>query len=274
MEEMIGKNVSEQIKNKVQTVLESSKKIPNLLIIRVGEEEDQISYEKNAMKKMHDFGINVDNVVFPIDVDKNEFEEEFKIFNESEDIDGILLLRPIPKHLSIENIAKIIDPKKDLDGMSPFNIEKIMLEDEDAFATCTAQAVIDLLKFYNVELDGARACVVNNSLVVGKSLSMLLLKEDATVTICHSHTKNLKEVTKEADIVIFGTGKAKFFDESYIKEGAVVVDVGINFDENGKLCGDCNFDSMSLKAKKITPVPGGVGAVTTAVLAEHIIKYI
>lgn len=274
MEELRGKVVSEKIKEKVSNVLASSKKTPTLLIIRVGEEEDQISYERNAIKKMQDFGIKVKNVVFSSDISKDEFEKEFIKYNNSNEIDGILVLRPLPKHLSIDDIAKIIDPKKDIDGMSPFNIEKIMLEDDDAFATCTATAVIDILKYYNVELDGARACVVNNSLVVGKSLSMLLLKDDATVTICHSHTKDLKSITKEADIVIFGVGKAKFFDDTYIKDGAVVIDVGINFDENGKLCGDCDFEKMSKKAKAITPVPGGVGVVTTAVLGEHIIKYI
>ena len=269
-----GNIISDKIKEEILEKISKCEKKPTLAIIRVGEEEDQLTYERSANKKLTGYGIDVKVFEYPRNVDTEKFFEEFKIINEDDDVRGILILRPLPPHLNINTLSKIIDPAKDLDGISPFNMEKIMIEDDSGLATCTAQATLEVLKGYNIQIEGQHVVVVNNSLVVGKSLSMLLLKEDATVTICHSKTKNLKEICRVADILVAATGNAKMFDDTYIKEGAVIIDIGINFDENGKLCGDCDFESMSKKAGAITPVPGGVGAVTTAILGKHLVKNI
>ncbi|MDO5564959.1 MAG: bifunctional 5,10-methylenetetrahydrofolate dehydrogenase/5,10-methenyltetrahydrofolate cyclohydrolase [Eubacteriales bacterium] len=267
-----GKPISDNIKNEIIELLKNAKEKPILAIIRVGEEPDQLTYERSAIKKLSGFGIDVRTFVYQKNISAYDFEEEFKKINSNIHIRGILILRPLPSQLSIDILSKMIDPKKDLDGISPFNMEKIMIEDDDGLATCTAQATLEILKGYNINIASKHAVIVNNSLVVGKSLAMLLLKEDATVTICHTKTDNLKELCKLADILVVATGNARLFDDNYIKDGAVVIDIGINFDKEGKLCGDCNYELMCHKASFITPVPGGVGAVTTAVLGKHLTK--
>ena len=196
---------------------------------------------------------------------------EFGKINENPDIDGILLLRPLPKQINEKDIEHMINPRKDLDGISPENIARVFAGDDTGFAPCTAEAVVEVLKANDIPLTGKRVAIVGRSMVVGRPLSMLMLKENATVTICHTRTENLPETCKSAQILVAAAGRARMLDASYVGKDAVVVDVGINVDEDGKLCGDVDFDSLEGTASMATPVPGGVGAVTTAVLARHLV---
>lgn len=246
--------------------------VPKLAIIRVGEKPDDMSYERSAVKKMEAFGLRVQTFVFPKDISDEEFKEAFQKINKDPDVTGILLLRPLPGQIKEKEIEAMIDPKKDLDGISPVNIAKVFSGDPSGFAPCTAEAVIEILKANNISIEGKRAAVIGRSMVIGKPLSMLLLKENATVTICHTRTKELPEICRQAEILVAAAGKAGMVEESWVSDGAVVIDVGINVDENGKLCGDVDQASMESRNLLLTPVPGGVGAVTTAVLAKHLIQ--
>lgn len=246
--------------------------VPKLAIIRVGEKPDDMSYERSAVKKMETFGLRVQTFVFPKDISDEDFKEAFQKINKDPDVTGILLLRPLPGQIKEKEIEAMIDPKKDLDGISPVNIAKVFSGDPSGFAPCTAEAVIEILKANNISIEGKRAAVIGRSMVIGKPLSMLLLKENATVTICHTRTKELPEICRQAEILVAAAGKAGMVEESWVSDGAVVIDVGINVDENGKLCGDVDQASMESRNLLLTPVPGGVGAVTTAVLAKHLIQ--
>lgn len=246
--------------------------VPKLAIIRVGEKPDDMSYERSAVKKMEAFGLRVQTFVFPKDISDEEFKEAFQKINKDPDVTGILLLRPLPGQIKEKEIEAMIDPRKDLDGISPVNIAKVFSGDPSGFAPCTAEAVIEILKANNISIEGKRAAVIGRSMVIGKPLSMLLLKENATVTICHTRTKELPEICRQAEILVAAAGKAGMVEESWVSDGAVVIDVGINVDENGKLCGDVDQASMESRNLLLTPVPGGVGAVTTAVLAKHLIQ--
>ena len=245
---------------------------PKLGIVRVGERPDDLSYERGALKRMEKLGLAAESFVFPQDISHEAFEKEFLAINEDPAIDGILLLRPLPKQIDEDKITRLIDPEKDLDGISPTNIAKVFSGDETGFAPCTAEAVIEVLKAYGIPIAGKRAVVVGRSMVVGRPLAMLLLKENATVTICHTKTRDLPEVCREGEILIAAAGKAKMLDKSFAGEDAVVIDVGINVDKEGNLCGDVDYDSLEGTASMATPVPGGVGAVTTSVLAKHLVR--
>ena len=246
--------------------------VPKLAIIRVGEKPDDMSYERSAVKKMEAFGLRVQTFVFPKDISDEEFKEAFQKINKDPAVTGILLLRPLPEQIKEKEIEAMIDHGKDLDGISPVNIAKVFSGDPSGFAPCTAEAVIEILKANNISIEGKRAAVIGRSMVIGKPLSMLLLKENATVTICHTRTKELPEICRQAEILVAAAGKAGMVEESWVSDGAVVIDVGINVDENGKLCGDVDQASMESRNLLLTPVPGGVGAVTTAVLAKHLIQ--
>lgn len=245
---------------------------PRLAIVRVGEKPDDISYERNAIKKMEKLGLLADSYTFPADISDGEFKEQFQKINQDENIDGILLLRPLPKQIREKDIERMIDPGKDLDGISPENIAKVFAGEEDGFAPCTAEAVMEILKAGNISLEGKRMTIVGRSMVVGRPLAMLALKENATVTICHTRTKDLEETCRNAQILAAAAGKARMLNGSFVGDGAVVIDVGINVDEDGKLCGDVDFASIQDKAAAATPVPGGVGGVTTSVLAKHLVR--
>lgn len=269
---MKGAAVSAKLKEQVEKGLETLTWVPKLTIIRVGENPDDISYEKGAMKKLTSFGLEVESKVFPGDISDEAFKREFAAINADASVDGILMLRPLPKQINEQDIEKMIDPAKDLDGISPVNIAKVFSGDTSGFAPCTAEAVVCMLKMNDIALSGKRVAVVGRSMVVGRPLSMLLLHENATVTICHSRTASLPEVCREADILTACVGKAAMINHTYVKKDAVVIDVGINVDENGKLCGDVDFADLEGTASAATPVPGGVGGVTTAVLAQHLVR--
>lgn len=272
MLELRGKKVSDGIKEYVSKELETLSFVPKLAIVRVGENPDDMSYERGATKKLKSFGLDVASYVFPQDISDEDFKKAFKDINEDDEVTGILLLRPLPRTINEKDIENMIDPKKDLDGISPINIAKVFAGDTSGFSPCTAEAVIEVLKAYDIELTGKRVTVVGRSMVVGKPVSMLLLKENATVTMTHTRTVNLKKTCSDAEIVIASAGRAKMLNSDYCGQDAVMIDVGINVDENGKLCGDVDYSTLDGKASAATPVPGGVGTVTTAVLAKHLIQ--
>lgn len=266
-----GTEVSGKIKEQVAAAMEKlNGYVPKLAIVRVGENPDDVSYERGAMKKMEAFGLSVQSYVFPSDISDEAFKAEFCSINEDSDIDGILLLRPLPKQIQEVDIEKMICPAKDLDGISPANIAKVFSGDSHGFAPCTAEAVVEVLKAYDIPISGKRVTIVGRSMVVGKPLSMLLLKENATVTICHTRTKDLAATCRQAEILVAAAGRARMLNGDYVGPDAVVIDVGINVDREGKLCGDVDWDSIQELAAMATPVPGGIGAVTTAVLAKHL----
>ena len=272
MLELRGKKVSDGIKEYVSKELETLSFVPKLAIVRVGENPDDMSYERGATKKLKSFGLDVASYVFPQDISDEDFKKAFKDFNEDDEVTGILLLRPLPHTINEKDIENMIDPKKDLDGISPINIAKVFAGDTTGFSPCTAEAVIEVLKAYDIELTGKRVTVVGRSMVVGKPVSMLLLKENATVTMTHTRTVDLKKTCSDAEIVIAAAGRAKMLNSDYCGQDAVMIDVGINVDENGKLCGDVDYATLDGKASAATPVPGGVGTITTAVLAKHLIQ--
>lgn len=272
MLELRGKKVSDGIKEYVSKELETLTFVPKLVIVRVGENPDDMSYERGATKKLKSFGLDVASYVFPQDISDEDFKKAFKDINEDDEVTGILLLRPLPHTINEKDIENMIDPKKDLDGISPINIAKVFAGDTTGFSPCTAEAVIEVLKAYDIELTGKRVTVVGRSMVVGKPVSMLLLKENATVTMTHTRTVDLKKTCSDAEIVIAAAGRAKMLNSDYCGQDAVMIDVGINVDENGKLCGDVDYATLDGKASAATPVPGGVGTITTAVLAKHLIQ--
>lgn len=271
MEILKGAAVTAAIKEQVQGMMEGLEgQPPKLAIVRVGERPDDLSYERGAMKRMEAFGLRAQSYAFPEEINGEDFKEAFAAINRDPDVTGILLLKPLPPQIPEREIEAIIDPAKDLDGISPVNMAKVFAGEADGFAPCTAEAVVEVLKAYGIPISGKRAVIVGRSLVVGRPLAMLLLKENATVTVCHTRTKNLEEECRRAEILVAAAGRAKMLGASHVGEQAVVIDVGINVDEDGKLCGDVDFASIDGRAAMATPVPGGVGAVTTAVLAKHL----
>ncbi|MGD9567671.1 MAG: bifunctional 5,10-methylenetetrahydrofolate dehydrogenase/5,10-methenyltetrahydrofolate cyclohydrolase [Sedimentibacter sp.] len=270
-----GKPVADAITLEVKNGVEelNAKNIhPKLMIVRVGERQDDLSYEKSAIKRMQNCGIECEVTALPVDISQDDFIDKLKAVNDDTSVHGILLFRPLPKQID-ENVVKhIINPTKDIDCFNPANVAKTVEGDKTGFAPCTPTAAMEILKYNNIELKGKRAAVIGRSLVVGKPMAMLLLGENATVTICHSRTSELAKVASEADILVAAIGKSKMITEDFVKEGAVVIDVGINVDEEGNLSGDVDTDKCKEKASFITPVPAGVGSVTTAVLAKHVLK--
>ena len=273
MELLKGIDVANAINEKlIKEGTDMGGRVPKLAIIRVGERPDDMSYERGATKKMEKVGFACETFVFPETIDNEAFQKEFDAINDNPQIDGILLLRPLPKHLDEEAVVDRISPEKDLDGISPVNLAKVFAGDKTGFAPCTAEAVVEMLDFAGIDVTGKRVTVVGRSLVIGKPVSMLLLKKNATVTICHTKTKDMKEECRRADILVAAAGVAKMINAEYVGKGAVVIDVGINVDNNGKLCGDVDTDGISSLASVATPVPGGVGSVTTSVLAKHLLQ--
>lgn len=246
--------------------------LPHLAIIRVGERPDDCSYERGAVKKMDKVGVRCTTYTFDADIDNETFQAEFDKINENPDIDGILMLRPLPKQLDEKQIENKIDPRKDLDGISPLNLAKVYAGDESGYAPCTAEAVIEMLDYAGIDIKGKRVTVVGRSLVIGKPVSMLLMKRNATVTVCHTKTVDMAGTCKNAEILVAAAGSARMIKKEYVADGAVVIDVGINVDDEDNLCGDVDFDAISDIAAAATPVPGGVGSVTTSVLAKHLVK--
>lgn len=274
MELLLGKPVADalqiELEHKVQT-LKSKNINPKLAIIRVGERPDDIAYETGATKKMEAIGIDIDHTLLAEDCTQGMLEDIITNKNQDESVHGILLFRPLPKHLDESKLINMVLPSKDVDCMNLATLAGIFEAKSQAKKPCTPQAVIEILKHYNIALEGKNVVILGRSTVIGKPVALLMLNENATVTICHSKTKDIKQVAKNADILISAMGRAKMIDQSYVKQGAVVIDVGINIDENGKLCGDIDFESVKEVAGSITPVPRGVGSVTTTMLAKNLL---
>ena len=267
---VVAKEIKEQMKNKL-TELEKGGKYPTLGIIRLGNNPGDISYEKSIIKACDAIGIKSNVYEEEISLDTKGLVELMEKLNNDDSISGILLFRPLPKHIDEEAIKNAINPKKDVDCMHPLNLEKIFEGDLTGFSPCTPKAAMEILLFNNIDLEGKNVVVINRSMVVGKPLAMMLLEENATVTICHSRTKDLEEITNRADVVVTALGKPKFFDKKYFNENSIVIDVGVGIDSEGKLSGDVDYDNVSKLVKMITPVPGGVGSVTTTILLNQVI---
>lgn len=246
--------------------------LPSLTIVRVGARPDDLAYERGARKRMEMIGIECKVVELPETITQAEFEKTFFKINEDPKVHGILLFRPLPGHLDEGPVVSRINPLKDVDCMCPVNIAKVFSGDETGHAPCTPEAVMEMLDYYKIDPRGKKVTVIGGSMVVGKPLSMLLLKRNATVTICHTRTKDLSATCREAEILVAAAGKARMVTADMIGDGAVVVDVGINVDAKGNLCGDVDFNAAEPVTSYISPVPRGVGSVTSSVLAKHVLK--
>lgn len=269
-----GKLISSQIKNEVKNKVEFLNKKGihvGLAVIQVGEDEPSSIYVRNKVKACEYTGIESTMIKMKEDTTENELIDLIIELNNDDNIDGILVQLPLPKHIDTKKIIDIISPDKDVDGFTKVNCGSLFVGDND-FVSCTPIGVLELLKRYNIDIAGKNCCIIGRSNEVGKPMAMLMLQENATVTICHSKTNDLKKFTKEADILISAIGKAKMIDRTYLKENVVVIDIGINKDENNKLCGDVNFDDVKDIVSYITPVPGGVGPMTIAMLMNNCVK--
>lgn len=267
---VVAKAIKEKIIKDVEE-LANENKVPTLAIVRLGNNPGDISYEKSIIKNCDNLGIKSKVYEKEVDITTEELVELIEELNNDNSISGILVFRPLPKHIDDEIIRNAISPKKDVDCMHPWNLEKIFEGDISGFAPATPMAAMEILKHYNIPLEGKNVVVVNRSMVVGKPLTMMLLNENATVTICHSRTKDLPSITNKADVVVVALGKAKFFDEKYFNENSVVIDVGVSEDEDGKISGDVDYEKVEPIVSKITPVPGGVGSVTTSILLRQVV---
>lgn len=276
-ERLTGKEVAQAIKEDLKKEIAGLKEkniIPKLGIVRVGARPDDLFYEGGAKKTAESVGLEYEVFEYPEDISQEDFEEAVKKVNDRKDINGILMFSPLPKHLDEAKIRELISPLKDVDCLTVGSAAKVFVGDETGFPPCTPKAVMEMLSYYKIPLEGKRAVVLGRSLVVGKPAAMLLLGENATVTICHSRTENLAGVCSEADILVAAVGRAKMVKKDFVKPGMVVIDVGINEDPDnpGKMCGDVDYDEVEPIVDKITPVPAGVGSVTTSVLSMHTVK--
>ncbi|MDO4545660.1 MAG: bifunctional 5,10-methylenetetrahydrofolate dehydrogenase/5,10-methenyltetrahydrofolate cyclohydrolase [Bacillota bacterium] len=264
--------LNEQMNKEVKELRAKGVK-PTLAILRVGERPDDLSYEAGAMKRCASVGVEVKNVVLPMDVNSDTFFRKLKELNEDPDIHGILMFRPLPKQLDNEKARQMLDPAKDIDGCTDGSLAGVFTDTDVGFAPCTAQAAIEILDHYGIDCTGKRAAVIGRSLVVGRPVSMMLMHKNATVTTCHTKTKDMPTITRRADIIIVCAGKMESIGAEYFKEGQIVIDVGIGWnEEKGKLCGDVKFEEAESIVGAITPVPGGVGTVTTSVLVSHVVE--
>ena len=274
MELINGKELAKEIRTNLKAKVEELKKeniYPKLAVIMVGDDKASNVYVRNKSKACNEIGIEFEEYLKDSNTTQEELIDLIKELNERKDVNGILLQSPIPKGLDIREAFNTIDYKKDVDGFNPVNVGKLAIG-EDSFISCTPYGVIKMLEKYNITVEGKRAVIIGRSNIVGKPLIQCLLNKNATVTVCHSRTKNIKEITKDADIIVAALGKAKFVTEDMVKDGAVVIDVGINRNEEGKLVGDVDFENVSKKASYITPVPGGVGPMTIAMLMNNVVK--
>lgn len=269
-----GKQISLDIKNelkeKVARYKEQGIEI-TLAVVKVGNDPASAVYVRNKEKACEYVGINSKTLALPEETTEEELLNVVKELNEDKNVNGILVQLPLPKHIDESKVLLTIDSTKDVDGFHPVNVGKMVIG-EDTFLPCTPAGIIEMIKRTDIDIEGKECVVIGRSNIVGKPMAMLMLKENATVTIAHSRTKDLKEVTKRADIIVAAIGKAKFVTADYVKEGAVVIDVGMDRDENGKLCGDVDFESVSKVASAITPVPGGVGPMTVTMLLVNCLR--
>ena len=273
MEIIDGKKLAKQIRENLKIECEELKEKginPKLAVIMVGDDKASKIYVKNKSKACNEIGIKYEEYLLDENINQNELIELIEKLNNDKTINGILLQSPVPDGLDINEAFRKISPEKDVDGFNPVNVGRLCLK-QDGFVSCTPAGIMKMFEKYNINLEGKNAVVLGRSNIVGKPMSLCLLNNDATVTICHSKTQNLAEITKNADILVVALGKPKFVTKDMVKDGAVVIDVGINRTENG-IVGDVDFENVKEKTSYITPVPGGVGPMTIAMLMNNVVK--
>lgn len=271
-----GAPVAEALTEKMKTdVAELNAKgiNPTLAILRVGERPDDISYERGAVKRAEKAGVSIKQVILPADVTQEEFDKALTSLNEDSEVHGILMFRPLPDQLDNEKARKMLAPEKDIDGCTDGSLAGVFTNTKTGFPPCTAQAAMEILHYYGVEIKGKKAAVIGRSLVIGRPVAMMLMHENATVVNCHTKTVDVPSITREADILIAAAGVLRSVNSDFVNPDQVVIDVGINWDEEKQgIAGDVDFASVEPAVKAITPVPGGVGTVTTSVLISHVIE--
>ena len=269
-----GKKLAKEIREKLKIRCEDLKKSgiqPKLVVILIGNDKPSQIYVKNKSKACEEIGILFKEYLLDEKIEQKELINLIDKLNKDTTVHGILLQSPIPNHLDINEAFRKISPEKDVDGFNPINVGKLVLN-QDTFVSCTPFGIMKMFEAYNIDLTGKNVTIIGRSNIVGKPLIQCCLNKNATVTVCHSKTKDLREHTKKADILIVAIGKSKFITEDMVKNGVVVIDVGINRNENGKLTGDVDFENIEKKASFITPVPGGVGPMTIAMLMNNVLK--
>jgi methylenetetrahydrofolate dehydrogenase (NADP+)/methenyltetrahydrofolate cyclohydrolase len=274
MQRLGGKEVADKIVEEIKTKVQELKGrgiSPKLAILRVGERDDDLAYERGVLKRFESAGVEVEVTALDAGVSQEELDETFDGINGDPKVHGILVFRPLPKALSDEHMRRTIDSGKDVDFMDIRNMEDCLAGVPDCSAPCTAEAVMALIRHYQIETKGKKVTVVGRSLVIGRPVALMLIARDATVTVCHTKTIDLPGECRNADIIVACCGVAKTIGPDYLREGQIVIDVGMNVDEEGKLCGDVDYDKASEIAEAVTPVPGGVGSVTTSVLLKHVV---
>ncbi len=275
---LLGKEVNARLNARIQADCDALKArgiLPTLAIIRCGERPDDLSYERGATKRAETLGVAVEKFVLPESVSKQELLDTIDAANQNDAIHGILLFRPLPKHLKSDQdeISNRVDPRKDVDGMTDLSNAGVFMGKELGFAPCTPAACMEILDYYGIDCTGKSAVIIGRSLVVGKPAAMMLMGKNATVTVCHTRTRDVAAVARQADIIISAAGKLRSLTKEFVRAGQIVVDVSINWDEEkGGIAGDAVFDEIEPIVEAITPVPGGVGAVTTSVLIGHVVE--
>ena len=274
MQRLGGKEVADKIVEDLKVKVEELKGkgiSPKLAILRVGARDDDLAYERGVLKRFESAGVEVEVTAVDAGISQEDLDKTFDGINNDPKVHGILVFRPLPKGLSDEHMRRTIDPGKDSDFMDIRNMENVLAGVPDSAAPCTAEAVMALIKHYGIETKGKKVTVVGRSLVIGKPAALLLTTANATVTVCHTKTVNIEEECRKADIIVACCGVAKMITEKYVKPGQIVIDVGMNVDEEGRLCGDVDYEKVSEIADAVTPVPGGVGSITTAILLKHVV---
>lgn len=268
----VASEITAAVKAKAED-LRADGAVPTLAIVRVGENPQDLAYEKSAVKRAEKASVEVKKVILPGDVTQEALILEIQKINEDDSIHGVLLFRPLPKHIDEKAVCESLAPKKDVDGITSGSMAGVFMDSDVGYPPCTAAACINILDYYGVELKGSKVTVMGRSLVIGKPVAMMAMRKHATVTVCHSRTRSedFAEAGRSADIVIAALGRAKMVGADKLGEDQIIIDVGINVDEDGNLCGDVNFDEVEPVANAITPVPGGVGNVTTAILMKHVV---
>lgn len=268
----VSQKVRDSIKSEIIEIKEKMGKVPGLAVIQAGDNLASKIYVNSKIKQCAEVGIESKNFILPADVTEEELLNKIDELNKDDAIDGILVQLPLPNHIDTPKVIETIDIAKDVDGFKPENLGKVVLGDETALISCTPAGILRLFEEYKLALEGKDVVVIGRSNIVGKPMTALLINEGATVTVCNSKTKNLSEKTKNADVVIVAIGKANFLKGDMVKDGAIIIDVGINRDENNKICGDVDFESVKDEVSYITPVPGGVGPMTIAMLLNNTLK--
>lgn len=266
----VAKKIRKELKKEVEE-LKTNEITPKLAVIMVGDNSASQVYVRNKSKACEKAGIKFEEFLFDKDTTEEKLLDTIDMLNKDESVHGILLQSPVPKHINIQKAFEKISPKKDVDGFNAVNVGKLSIG-QDAFISCTPYGIITMLEEYNIETEGKHAVILGRSNIVGKPMIQCMLNKNATVTVCHSRTKNIAEITRNADILIAAIGKPKFVTEDMVKDDVVIIDVGINRMEDGTLCGDVDFENVSKKASYITPVPGGVGPMTIAMLIYNVVR--